>query len=173
MLSKATEKAINEQIVNELYSSNAYLSVASYMDSEGLKVLSAFFFRQSAEERDHALKLLHYMLDVGGKVVVGTVPAPMATFKSVEHAVQESLNQEKTVTEQINRLMGLAHKESDYATASFLKWFVDEQVEELSSMHELLLLVQKAGDQNLLLVEDRLLKQGVTLSRAHLPGESE
>ena len=165
MISKSLEKAINEQIVNELYSSNAYLSIASYMDSEGLKVLSAYFFKQSQEERTHAIKLLRYLLDVSGNVAIGQVPAPPLKFKSVEHAVKVSLDQEQTVTGQINNLMGLSHKENDYATASFLKWFVDEQVEELSSMNELLLLVQKAGEVNLLLVEDRLLKQGVQLAK--------
>lgn len=163
MISKQLEKALNEQIVNELFSSNAYLAVAAYLDGEGLKVLAAHFLKQSDEERTHALKLMRYLLDVSGKLNIGVVAAPLGKFKSVEHAVRNSLEQEQLVTAQINGLMGLAHKEDDYATASFLKWFVDEQVEELASMGDLLMLVQKAGEANLLLVEDRLLKQGVVL----------
>ncbi|MBI1291557.1 ferritin [bacterium] len=160
MLTKDLAVAINDQVVNELYSSNAYLAVATYMDTLGLKVLAGFFFQQSSEERGHALKLLHYLMSVGATVTIGTVPAPRGTFESVEDAIQHSLNQEITVTNQINALMGLAHKHDDYATASFLKWFVDEQVEEQASMNDLLLLVKNAGPHNFLLVEDRLLKTG-------------
>jgi ferritin len=169
MLHKELEAAINEQIINELYSSNAYLAVASYLDTLGLKVLSGFFFQQSGEERGHALKLLQYLLNVGADVRIGKVEAPRHDFKSVEDSIEHSLAQEVRVTEQINRLMGLAHRHDDYATASFLKWFVDEQVEEQASMNDLLLLVRNAGPANLLLVEDRLLKMG----KVTLPAESE
>lgn len=161
MASKEIIAALNQQIVNELYASNSYLAVASHMDSLGLKVLASFFFRQSDEERGHALKFLHFVLEIGGRVQLGTVSQPKVDFQSVEEAVQNSLNQEVEVTGQIHQLMSLAQDHRDYATASFLKWFVDEQVEEQSSMQDLLALVQMAGPTNLLLVEDRLLKQGV------------
>lgn len=161
MIKPQVQDSINAQIVNELYASNAYLSVAAYMDGQGLKVLAAFFFRQSDEERMHATKLLHYLLDVQGDVKIGAVPAPPLEFASVEAAIAASLEQEITVTNQINAMMTIAHETRDYATASFLKWFVDEQVEEQSSMSDLLQLVRRAGPHNLLLVEDRLMKQGV------------
>jgi len=164
MISKTLQDAINQQIVNELYASNAYLAVASYMDAEDLKVLSAHFFEQSHEERTHALKLLKYLLEVKGCPEVGAIPEPPRAFKSVEQAVELSLKQEEVTTKQINDLMSMAHDERDYATISFLKWFVDEQVEELASMNELLGLVKRAGDQHLLLVEDRLTRRGLIAS---------
>jgi ferritin len=158
MILPVIEKAINEQIANELYASNSYLQVASYFDGRGLKVLASKFFEQSAEERTHALKFLHYLLEVGGTVTIGAIPQPNATFASVEDAIARSLKQEQTVTGQINALMRLAHENHDYPTASLLKWFIDEQVEEEASMSELLQLVRLAGDSNLLLVEERLLR---------------
>lgn len=163
MIHQEVKDAINKQIANELYASNSYLVVATYMDSLGLKVLSAHFFKQSEEERGHALRLLRYLLDVNGDLQMQAIPAPHGTFKSVEDAIKHSLDQEITVTKQINSLMALAHKHEDYASTSFLKWFVDEQVEEQASMNELLLLVRQAGTHNLLLVEDRLMKQGLSL----------
>jgi ferritin len=162
MIEKEVQEALNEQITNELYASNAYLAVASYMDVQGLKVLAAFFFSQSEEERTHAMKLLHYLLDVDGKVRIAAVPEPANVFDSVEDAVRASLDHEITVTGQIHRLMDLAHEHKDYATVSFLKWFVDEQVEEQASMNDLLALIRHAGPNNLLLVEDRLMKQGIS-----------
>jgi ferritin len=170
MIHPEVEKAINAQIVNELYASNSYLAVASYMEDQGLKILAAFFFNQSDEEREHALRLLHYLLDVNGHVKLSAVPAPNDNYESVEDAVRRSLDQELTVTAQINHLMDIATREGDHASASFLRWFVDEQVEEQATMNDLLLLIRHAGPNNLLLVEDRLIKQGVAIKK---PGADE
>jgi ferritin len=158
MIPASIEKAINDQICNELYASNSYLQIASYFDSLGLKVLAKKFFDQSAEERTHALKFLNYLLEVGGSVSINGIPAPNQQFQSVADAVERSLKQEQIVTAQINAIMKLAHENHDYATASLLKWFIDEQVEEEASVSELLQLVKMAGDANLLLVEERLLR---------------
>lgn len=162
MIEKELEAAMNRQVVNELYASNAYLTVASYMDMQGLKVLAGFFFKQSEEERTHALKFVHYLLDVGGRPVIGPIPEPKTDLANVEAAVQRSLEQEIEVTRQINELMALAQTNNDYAAVSFLRWFVDEQVEEQAAMNDLLALIRHAGPNNLLLVEDRLMKQGVS-----------
>ncbi|MCB2153577.1 ferritin [bacterium] len=157
LISDAMQDSINQQVANELYSSNAYLSIAGYLDSLGLSVMSQRFFEQSDEERAHAMKFVHYLLEVGGDLVINAIPEPANKFKSVREAVAASLQQEKEVTRQINQMMTLARSEDDHATASFLQWFVDEQVEEISTMSNLLQVVEMAGD-NLLLVEDRLLK---------------
>jgi ferritin len=164
MISDSLAKSINEQIANELYASNSYLQIAAYFDGLGLKVLAAFFFTQSDEERVHATKLLKYLLEVGKKVKFGAIKAGKADYKSPEDAIQTALDQEIVVTNQINALMKEATTNNDYATQSFLKWFVDEQVEEVASMSDLLQLVKLAGEERILLVEDRLLRAGgVTL----------
>lgn len=161
MISKKMEKALNEQIVHELHSSNAYIALAGYLDSLGLKVMSQRFFQQSDEERMHAMKFVRYVLDVGAPVGIGVVPPTKNDFKSVDEAVSMALEQEKHITALINDLMALAHKENDYATASFLKWFIDEQVEEISTVTELLQLVRLAGPDRILLVEERLMRMGL------------
>lgn len=161
MISEKMRASINAQVVNELHSSTAYLSVASWLEGQGWKILGAHFFKQSQEERAHALKFIRYLLEVGAPVEIGPIPAVVNTFESVEAAVEASLAQEAEVTRQINALMGLAHDERDFATVSFLKWFVDEQVEEMSSMSELLQLIRHAGKDRLILVEDRLMRQPV------------
>ena len=155
MIPANVQKLLNEQIVHELYSSNAYLAIASHLDGLGLKVLSHFFFRQSDEERMHALKFLHYVLEVGGEVEVGAVPAAPSDIASVEQAVETSLKQEQEVTRLIHAIHKLAIEADDYRTQSFLKWFIDEQIEEEATMTELLQLVRLAGPDNLLIVENR------------------
>ena len=91
---------------------------------------------------------------------IPAIPAPSYTFKFAEDAVKLSLEQEKKVTAQINQIVHLAKEESDYTTDQFLQWFVQEQLEEVSSMEDLLAIVQRAGEGNLLRVEEYLARKG-------------
>lgn len=161
MISDRMEKAINDQIGHELYSANAYLMIASHMDNLGLKVLAAKFFQQCDEERMHAMKFLRYMLDAGADVQIPAVPAPPRITGTVLEGVEFSLKQELEITNRINGLLKLAHEENDYATASFLKWFIDEQVEEVAWVSDLIQLIKHAGEQHLLIVENRLMHMGI------------
>ena len=63
------------------------------------------------------------------------------------------------MTNEINELVELALKESDHITNNFLAWFLTEQLEEVSSMESLLKMVQRAGETNLLYIEDYLARR--------------
>lgn len=160
LFSEKMNQEINKQIGSELGASNQYVNVAAYFDSEGLAELSGFFFRQSAEERVHALRFVDYVLDAGGKVAIPAIEAPPSHIQSAEQAVQLSLDWEMQVTGQINALMDLAIKENDHMTQEFLRWFVEEQLEEVSTMGELLSVVRRAGEANLLFVEQYMVRKG-------------
>ncbi len=159
LISDKMNQAMNDQIGSELSASNQYLQLASYFDGEDLPVLAAFFFSQSDEEREHAMKFVHYVLDTGGKIKIPAIEATSQEVGSAEQAVQMALDWEKTVTEQINALQALASEEGDFAAQGFLDWFSTEQIEEVSTMDELLHTIQRAGNQ-LLLVEDFLSRSG-------------
>jgi ferritin len=147
--------AINGQVVEEFTASLQYTAIALYFDSETLPELTQFFHLQAGEEHMHAMKLLQYITDAGGQPVVPATKVVKNNFESAEEAVQLALNQELKVTEQINNLVTLANKEKDYLTHQFLQWFVTEQLEEVSSMTDLLNVVKRAGD-NLFRVEEYL-----------------
>lgn len=156
LISKHMNEAINRQICYEFSAMLQYVAIASHFVGESLHELAAHFYRQAEEERDHAMRFIKYILDAGGHVEIKDVPAPQNTFASAEEAVKLSLDQEKKVTEQINGLVETAIKEKDYITQNALTWFVNEQLEEVSSMENLLKIVQLAGPKNLLYVEDYL-----------------
>ena len=158
LISKKMNAALNEQIGNEFSASLQYVSIASHFASETLPELAAHFYRQAEEERDHAMRFVKYVVDAGGEVQIPAIPTPQHSFESVAAAVQLSLDQEKTVTHQINALVELSLKESDHITQNFLSWFLTEQLEEVSSMEDLLRIVQRAGETNLLFVEDYLVR---------------
>jgi ferritin len=158
LISDNLAKAFSRQIGNEFGASLQYVLVASYFDREALPQLAGKFYAQAAEENMHAMKLVRYINEAGGKVEIPAIPAGKADFASTQEAVQLALDWELTVTQQINDLVGLAIKESDNLAQVFLQWFVNEQLEEVNSMDTLLRTVKRAGS-NLLLVEDFLARQ--------------
>jgi len=166
LISQKMNAAINQQIGNEFAASLQYVAIASHFAGEGLAELAQKFFKQAEEERDHAMRFVRYVVDAGGRVEIPAIAAPKAAFKTVEEAVRLSLEWEVTVTKQINRLVELAIKESDFIAQNFLGWFVSEQLEEVSSMDNLLKVVQRAGERNLLYVEGYLARQHGPLVQA-------
>lgn len=159
LISDTLNQAMNDQIGDELMASNQYLNIASYFDRETLPELADFFFRQSDEERMHALKILRYVLDAGGTVAVPALEAPAKDITSAEMAAQMALDWELEVTKKINALMDLAIKENDHIAQEFLQWFVNEQLEEVSSMDSLLGVIRRAGENQLLLVEEYMVRR--------------
>lgn len=155
MISEKMNDMLNRQIAIEFAAAHKYLAMSCAFDEMGLRVLRKRFFEQYLEECEHALKVLNYVLDTGGNVALTGVDKPKGDYESVEQIVETALNGEKDVTRSINELMALADQENDYATRSFLNWFVDEQVEEVASMSDLLDLVRLAKG-NLLQIEARV-----------------
>src|ERR1700730_15023357 len=150
---------INEQIGYEFSAMLQYYAIAAHFGAEALTELSAHFKKQAEEEKEHALRFIQFLVDAGGRVNSPAVPAPQAHFKTAEAAVKLSLEQEEQVTTQINALLSMAKAESDYTTDNFLQWFVKEQLEEVASMEQLLRIVQRAGEGNLLRVEEYLARE--------------
>lgn len=145
--------AMNDQIQSEFLASAQYLAIAIYFDDESLPDLAQFFYRQSDEERMHAMKFVHFLLETGAKPIIPGLPDIRNEFGSAADAVQFALDQELKVTDQINNLVKISVEESDFTSNSFLQWFVNEQVEEVDTMTTLLQTIKHANG-NMLLVED-------------------
>jgi ferritin len=160
LISKELEAAMNAQVGREFGASLQYVNIASYFDADSLPQLAAFFFRQADEEKMHAMKFVHYIVEAGGQVRVPSVDEPIYDFQSAKEAVQAALNWEVEVTKQINNLMDLAIEQKDHIGQDFLRWFVAEQLEEVSTMDTLLAVVDRAGS-NMLWVEDFLARNPI------------
>jgi ferritin len=153
LLKQAMIDALNKQVVEEFTAEAQYIAIALHFDGATLPELAKYFYAQAAEEHEHAMKILHYINETGGKPVVPATKASKNEFASAEEAVQLALDQENKVTEQVNSLVDLAQQQNDHLTQDFLRWFVTEQLEEVSTMIALLTTVRRAGETNLLLVE--------------------
>ena len=160
LINQKITDAINEQIGYEFSASMQYYAIAAHFASEALPQLSQHFFKQAEEEKEHALRFIKYVVDTGGLVVIPGITAPHSKFENPEAAIQLSYDQELQVTHQINALVELARAENDYITINFLQWFLTEQLEEVSSMENLLKIVQRAGP-NVLQADEYLARVGL------------
>lgn len=131
MLSEKMKDLLNAQVALEAQSSQAYLAMASWAETQaGLDGVSAFFYKHSDEERMHMLKLIAFINERGGFAVVPALPQPVLTFPSLKHAFEALLRHEIHVSASINDLVHASLQEKDYATHNFLQWYVAEQIEE-------------------------------------------
>jgi ferritin len=154
-------EALNEQIGSEFAASQQYVAIAVYFDQQTLPQLSTRFYRQAVEERNHALMIVQYLLDSGASPLIPAVEAPRTTFEDDRAPVALALAQEVEVTEQIARLVALARDEHDFVGEQFLGWFLAEQREEVASAAALLAVIDRAGVDNMLLVEEYLAQASV------------
>jgi ferritin len=151
--------ALNEQIANEFAASQQYIAIAVAYHAQTLPRLAAFFYAQSLEERNHALMMVRYLLDVDARVEIPGVEAPHHDFIDCVAPVALALEQERRVGDEIFNLMKIAREDGDYASEQFVQWFVKEQVEEVASMSSLHDVVARAKEQPLL-AEDYLAREG-------------
>lgn len=146
-------EAMNTQIISEFTASAQYIAIAVYFDDAVLPELAGFFYRQAEEERMHAMKFVHFLLETGSRPVIPATPTLRNDFNDAADAVAYALKQEIRVTEEINALVSLAVSEGDHISNNFLQWFVTEQVEEVDTMNSLLQTIRHSAG-NLLWVED-------------------
>jgi ferritin len=148
MITKTMQDAINSQIQTEMYSSNLYLAMSSYCESVNLKGFAHWMRIQSKEEMEHALKLFDYLIERGGRASVGAVSLPPNEFESPRDVIEQTLAHEKKITELIHCLYETAANEKDYATQTFLHWFISEQVEEEARVTEYVEKLKMIGESS-------------------------
>ena len=157
-ISEKLGEMMNEQFGNEMGASMQYMQIAAYFDGRSLPKFAEFFYAQATEEQEHAMKFLHYLLDIGAEVFIPAIEAPVYEIADTAASFQMSLDWENEVTAQIYALMDTAMEEKDYAAQNFLQWFVTEQVEEVASMETLLDVVKRVGEKNLFMIESYLVR---------------
>jgi ferritin len=146
MISAKVQKVLNDQINEEIFSSYLYLSMAAHFEAKNLKGFANWFSVQSQEETMHAMKFYNFVLQKGGKVTLKQIAAPKTEWKSISEAFSDTLKHEQKITGLINKLVEVAMAEKDYATNTFLQWFVTEQVEEEANVEELIQKIDMIGD---------------------------
>ena len=158
MSSTPFTELLNEQIAHEFAAHQQYVACAVYYEAETLPRLASFFYRQALEERDHAMMMVQYLLDTDVAVDTPGVQAPQSRFQDVVEPIALALAQEKRVSEQINRLAATAREQQDFAAEQFMQWFIAEQIEEVSTMSDLLAVATRSRDR-VMEIEDYIARE--------------
>lgn len=145
-LNPKIEAALNLQINHEMHSAYDYLAMMSYCEHKNLTGFAKWMQQQREEELVHAMRLVTYLLDRGGKLDLAAVEKPRCEFKSIHDLFARAVEIEQRNTKAINELYTLALELKDFSTQQALHWFLQEQVEEEKLMREVLGLVEIAGD---------------------------
>ncbi len=162
MLKEKMLNAINNQINAEQYSALLYLSMSAYFYNKGLPGFANWMYIQYQEELTHANKFFSYVNERGGKVTIRAIDQMPTDFEGVIDVFEKTLVHEQNVTSLINNLVDVAIEEKDHATQSFLKWFVDEQVEEEANVQEILDTLKLINGQgNGIFMLDREMRQRI------------
>jgi ferritin len=156
MLKDKVEKALNNQIELEAYSSQLYLSMASWAEKNGYNGCSGFLYQHADEERMHMLKLFHYINDRDGHAIVPALKKPPFQFESIKAVFKEILEHEKMISESINNLIGTCAESVDFSTQNFLQWYVSEQIEEENLAKTNLDKLNLLGDANMYLFDKEM-----------------
>jgi ferritin len=158
MISNKTYELMLNQVNAELNASYLYLSMSSYFEEKNLRGLAKWMKKQSEEEYEHAMKFYNYLVTVGKRVILKTINEPKSEWNSIMEVWQDTLNHEKKVTDMINTIMKQAIADNDFASVNFLNWFVDEQVEEVTTVEEIIAKFEMIGDskQGLYLLDKEL-----------------
>jgi ferritin len=141
--------ALNTQLNAEMASTYLYLSMAAHFESRNFRGMSHWMQTQAREEWSHAMKIFGYINERGGQVTLKQIDAPKSQWGSVLEVFQDSLNHECLVSDRIHGLVRLAISESDFATQSFLQWFINEQVEEEAQTNLIVEKLKMMGDGNI------------------------
>ena len=156
MISTELQKAINDQITAELWSSNLYLSMAFALKGEGWDGFAHWMDKQSLEEREHAVAMADYLIKRGGEAKVSMIDVVPDKWGSVLDVFENVYKHECHVSALIDKLVDVAAAQNDKATQDFLWGFVREQVEEEATAQAIVEKIRKGGEQGLFYIDAQL-----------------
>jgi len=146
MIGKKIQDALNAQVNLEQFSAQLYLAMSAHCEGKSFRGFAHWLRVQAQEETKHAMKLVDFVLDRGGKLELAAVAAPAADFGSVTQVFEKILDHEKSITGKINALFELSRAEKDYASEIALQWYVTEQIEEEANVGQIVDQLKAVGE---------------------------
>jgi len=152
MLSDKLQKAMNNQIMHEMYSAYLYLAMSAHFEAANLPGMARWMRVQAGEEQAHALKFFDYVNERNGRVTLFSISQPPVDFGTPKAVFDKVLEHEQSVTDMIRQLYELAIEDKDYAAQGMLQWFIAEQVEEEKHAGEIVETFKMVGESPMALM---------------------
>lgn len=149
MIKKPIEDICNRQVEREFYSSLLYLSMASWAETKGYAGIAEWLYEQAEEEKIHMLKFVRFINERGGHAIMPALQKPPEEFGDINIMFDSVLEHEQYISASINEIVALAVKENDFATNNWIQWFVAEQIEEESSVQDIIDKLNLVGTHNM------------------------
>lgn len=146
MISEKLQEAFNEQINKEFYSEYLYLAMKVYFQELNLQGFVNWFDVQVQEEHAHAMGMVNYLNERGGKIELRAIDKPVLEGNTPLEVFEHVLRHEEYVTSRINYVMDVAEDVKDRAAMHLLDWYIKEQVEEEASVGSVLATLKLIGD---------------------------
>ncbi|MCL2705597.1 MAG: ferritin [Spirochaetaceae bacterium] len=161
MISKDVAALLNDQITHEFYAGYLYLSMAAQAEEMNLPGFANWLYVQHQEEHTHAMNIFKYLIEQGVKVSLKEIKAPKISWENPVEMAKDALKHEELVTSLFHKIMDVAHSAKDYASISFMNWYIDEQVEEEAGAKEIIQKFEMAENRAALLFIDAELAKRV------------
>jgi len=153
MLNKKVEQYLNRQIDREFFSSNLYLAMASWTETQGYDGINQWLYIQADEERTHMLKLMKYVNERSGFALVPAVEQPAKEFGNIKKMFEQVLEHEVFISNSVNEIVSVCMEEKDFTTLNWIQWFVNEQIMEEKSVRIILDKIKLMGETNLYMLD--------------------
>ena len=144
---------LNAQIGRELAAAHQYTAVAAFYDRETFPRLAKLFYDQADEERGHAMKMVNYLRDTNSPMQARRDQGAAHRVRGPRRADRARAREREEGHRPIGKLFEIARETDDYASESFMQWFVDEQVEEEATMDSLLQVAERVREYPMMLEE--------------------
>ena len=156
MKKELLEQAL-DQINFEFESSYLYLSMSTWATDNGYPGTAKWMDKQAEEEISHGKKMMHFLQEVNERVLLKPIEAVPTDFPGFMDLFKLSLEHEKKVTARINALYEAALAEKNYPMANLYNWFIDEQLEEESTLVDIITRLEKVPTPiGIMMMDDRL-----------------
>ena len=145
-MNKKVAEALIKQINKEFFSAYLYLAMEQHLEDDSMSGMANWMHQQFLEEQFHANKMMKYLNSRGEKVVLEAIEKPKVEWTSIKEIFDDVLEHEQSITASINNIQVIAVDEKDFATMSFLQWFIGEQIEEEDNAETIIKQISLIGD---------------------------
>lgn len=146
-MSAALEAKFNEQITLEFEASMVYRQLAIQLEALDLTGAAAWLRHQADEEIVHANKFIEHLDDRGNYPQIGDITRPAdISDASMLEVFEAALAHEEKVSAAIRKLAMSADDDADLDSRSILNWFLAEQIEEESTVSQIINRIKILGD---------------------------
>lgn len=125
-----TLKLLQEQVKHEFFAERIYISMASWLDTEGYPETAKFFSHHAGEEKEHAMDFVNFILKRGERVNIPGTEIPPNDFDNAGALIQAAVDHEKFITQKIADIYASALEEGDIMALEIARQYSAEQIEE-------------------------------------------